>query len=187
MIHARLLSVLALALVLSGCDRPAPTAPPPLATAARAPMPIRLALSGDGLIAVMADGGATQPLPFQRPKSQTLVTMTRAELTRGKESVNTECGAGPLTFVEWPDGLSLVFQDDRFAGWTVDKAGLTTMDGVGVGSTRAELLAARPSMEVQESTLGAEFLAGDIGGLFDGKGPNAKITTLWAGTTCMFR
>jgi hypothetical protein len=193
MTHARLLPVLALALALSGCDRSAPTAPPPPATAAPAPMPIRLALSGDGLIAVMADTGATQPLPFLRPKGQTLVTMTRAELTRGKESVNRECGAGPLTFVEWPDGLSLMFQDDRFVGWTADERGagsLTFMNGVGIGSSRAELVAAFPGTKVEETTLGVEFtLPGDgrTGGLLNGRDQAAKVTDLWAGVTCMFR
>lgn len=192
MTQARLLPVLALVLALSGCDKPAPAAPPP-ATAAPAPMPLRLALSSDGLIAVMADSGATQALPFLRPKSQTLVTMTRAELTRGKESVNTECGAGPLTFVEWPDGLSLMFQDDRFVGWSADERGsgtLTFMNGVGIGSSRAELVAAFPGTKVEETTLGVEFtLPGDgrAGGLLNGRDQAAKVTDLWAGVTCMFR
>lgn len=190
MTRARLIPVLALALALAACDRPAatPAAPArPAAPAAPAAMPLRLALAPDGLNAIVAATGSSQLLAFSRAKSQTLITMTRVEPAPGQESANAECGAGPMSFVAWPDGLTLLFQDERFVGWTVDKPGLTTMDGIGVGSTRAELLSARPGTTVEESTLGTEFTVGDMGGLLDGKGPDAKITTLWAGVTCMFR
>lgn len=194
MTHARLVLAAALTLALAACDKPAatpaaPAAPAPAAAPA-APatpaMPLKLALTGEGLT-VVAESGSTQLLAFSRDKGQTLITMTRVEPAPGVETVNSECGAGPLTFVEWPGGLTLLFQEDRFAGWTMDKAGLTTMDGIGVGSTRAELLAARPATTVEESTLGTEFAVADMGGLFDGKGPDAKVTHLWAGVTCMFR
>jgi hypothetical protein len=69
----------------------------------------------------------------------------------------------------------------------MDKAGLTTMDGIGVGSTRAQLLAARPATTVEDSTLGTEFAVADMGGLFEDAAPDAKITHLWAGVTCAFR
>ncbi|MCF8505738.1 MAG: hypothetical protein K9G59_12570 [Caulobacter sp.] len=191
MTHAHLILAAALTLALAACDKPAATPAAPAEPAAPAApatpaMPLKLALTGDGLT-VVAETGSTQLLAFSRDKVQTLVTMTRVEPAPGVESVNSECGAGPLTFVAWPGGLTLLFQEDRFAGWTVDKPGLTTMDGIGVGSTRAELLAARPGATVEESTLGTEFAVADMGGLFDGKGPDAKIDTLWAGVTCMFR
>ena len=186
MTQLRLILALTAVLLLAACGQPAPAEPSAPAAAPPA-LPLRMALTGDGLMAVRADTGGTELLPFSRSKGQTLVTMTRAEPARGQESVNSECGAGPLTFVAWLDGLTLVFQDDRFAGWTVNKPGLTTMDGIGVGSTRADLLAARPTTTVEESTLGTEFAVGEMGGLFDGKGPTAKITNLWAGVTCMFR
>ena len=186
----RILSALALTLALAACDKPAaPAAAPvePAAAPAPAAMPLRLALDSEGLIAILAETGSTQPLPFSRQKSQTLVTMTRVEPAPGKESTNAECGAGPLAFVAWPDGLTLLFQDDRFAGWTVDAPGLTTIDGIGVGVTLAALKAAYPDVVVEESTLGTEFTAGALGGLLDGKGPDARVTNLWAGVTCMFR
>lgn len=196
MTHARLIPVLAVAaLCLAACDKPAApaSAPRPPASAAPALTPVKLALSNDGLIATVAETGAVQPLPFRRPKGQILVTMTRAELSRGKESVNAECGAGPLTFVEWPDGLSLLFQDDRFVGWSADERSggtLSFTNGVGIGSTRAELVAAFPGTKVEETTLGVEFTlpgGGPVGGLLNGRDQAATITDLWAGVTCMFR
>ena len=188
MTQLRLTAALLFALGLAACDRPSP--PPADATPQAAPAwtaRLRLALTGEGLTAIVTGSGETQLLSFGRPKGQTLVTMTRVEPTPGQETLNSECGAGPLAFVAWPGGLTLLFQEDRFAGWTVDKPGLITLDGIGVGSTRAALLAARPTTTVEESTLGTEFAVAEMGGLFDGKGPDAKITTLWAGVTCMFR
>lgn len=177
-----LIPVLALALGLAGCDKPAPpAAPPPTAPKMRAQ------LDPQGLEAVVIATGGSQLLSFSRTRVQTLVTMGLIEPTPGAESANSECGAGPLAFVAWPDGLTLAFQDDRFVGWAVDKPGLATKDGIGVGATRAQLKAARPKVRVTESTLGTEFDAGGLGGLLDGEGPDAKITHLWAGVTCMFR
>ncbi len=197
MTRTRLILAAALTLTVAACDKPAatpeaPAAPAPAATPAApaAPatpaMPLKLALTGEGLT-VIAENGSTQLLAFSRDKAQTLVTMSRVEPSPGVETVNSECGAGTLTFVEWPGGLTLLFQEDRFAGWTMDKAGLTTMDGIGVGSTRAQLLAARPDTTVEDSTLGTEFAVADMGGLFEDAAPDAKITHLWAGVTCAFR
>ena len=183
MTQLRLTCALILTLGLAACD--APEKPP------QAPVPtvpkMRAALDDEGLNAVVLATGGTQLLSFSRTKGQTLVTMGLIEPLPGTESVNSECGAGPVTFVKWSDGLTLLFQDDRFVGWSVDKAGLTTEDGIGVGSTRAELKTARPRTKVTESTRGTEFAAGGLGGLLDGKGPDAKVTNLWAGVTCMFR
>lgn len=177
-----LIPVLALALGLAACDKPAPpAAPPPTVPKMRAQ------LDPEGLEAVVIATGDGQLLSFSRTRIQTLVTMSLIEPVPGAASENKECGAGPLAFVAWPDGLTLAFQDDRFAGWAVDKPGLATKDGIAVGATRAQLKAARPKVKVTESTLGTEFDAGGLGGLLDGKGPDAKITHLWAGVTCMFR
>ena len=64
--------------------------------------------------------------------------------------------------------------------------GLTTADGIGIGSTRVELEASR-EVEVEATTLGTEFSAGGLGGLFASPEPAAEIVSLWAGLTCHFR
>jgi hypothetical protein len=60
------------------------------------------------------------------------------------------------------------------------------MSGIGPGSTRAELEAVY-EVEVEPTSLGIEFSAGGIGGLLDGESPDARITAMWAGVTCLFR
>ena len=133
-----------------------------------------------------AAGGATRPLPFGRAAAETVAALQRTGRAEPRRSTNPECGAGPLAFADWPDGFQLVFQDDRFVGWSTRQVGLQTMSGVGVGSTRAQLEAAY-KVTVEETTLGQEFQAGGLGGLLSGPGPDARITNLWAGITCAFR
>ena len=194
--------VIAAALLVAACGRDAetpaeapaappaaaiPAAPAPAAPAAQRPAPpADIALDGEGLRFVNAATGSTRLLPFGAPEAQALEALQPLRGAPAERSTNEECGAGPLAFAEWPDQLQLVFQDGRFVGWSLDRAGLATMSGVGVGSTRADLQSAYDA-QVQESTLGTEFSAGGLSGLLSGPGREAKITTIWGGTICAFR
>src|SRR3546814_13839117 len=89
----------------------------------------------------------------------------------------------------WPNGLTLVAQDDRFAGWSLSPEagagmddGLGTMAGITRGSTRSDLESAYAA-EVGQTTLGTEFTAGGLSGLLAGKRPPGDLTKLWAGHT----
>ena len=182
---------------------PPPAASPPAApTMAEAPA---LAIDGEGLRLFNPANGAARPLPFGTARSIVLTALAG----RGVPDLGTqtECGAGPLDFATWRDGLKLYFQADKFTGWAIDRGAtravttpravtiprtvtaprtLTTVSGIGLGSSRAELDAAY-AIAVVQSTLGTEFTAGGLAGLLDGPGPRAKITNLWAGTSCNFR
>jgi hypothetical protein len=63
---------------------------------------------------------------------------------------------------------------------------LTTVSGIGLGSTRAELEAAYDA-EVAPSSLGIEFHAGGLAGLLDSSRPDARVVSLWAGLACVAR
>ena len=191
---------LAAALLVAACGRdaeapaeaPAPpaaaTAPAPAAPAAQAQPASRVALTldGEGLRLVAAGTGSTRLVPFGTPEAQALAALQPLRSAPAERSTNDECGAGPLAFAEWPDNLQLVFQEGRFVGWSTDQRGLTTMSGLGVGSTRGELEAAYAA-DIGESTLGVEFSAGDLHGLLSGPGRDARVTTLWGGIICAFR
>ncbi len=146
-----------------------------------------LALEGEGLRAFTAQGSA-RPLPFGM--SQDMV-LTAVSTLLGTETpaltTNAECGAGPTQFAEYPNGLQLAFQDDAFAGWFLDEAGLTTADGVGVGTGLADLQSARVVEMIPDSTLGTEFSSGALGGFLSSDGPDARVESLYAGLTCFFR
>ena len=132
--------------------------------------------------------GASPPrtLAFDTPKAATIDLLTQVlggpPTERG---THDECGGGGLDYAAWSDRLTAWFEDDRFAGWDT-KGELKTLQGIGIGSSRAEL-AMLPGIEVEESTLGTEFRAGGLSGILDSKGPDAKVLHLWGGATCVFR
>lgn len=155
-----------------------PIAPAPVAAAAP------IVLEGAGL----RIPGASPPrtLAFDTPKAATVDALTKA-LGRPPTELgdNEECGGGGMEFAEWKGEITAWFLDNRFAGWD-NKGKLRTLEGVGVGSSRAEV-AALPGFEVEESTLGTEFRAGGLSGILASKAPGAKVTHLWGGATCVFR
>ncbi len=132
--------------------------------------------------------GASPPrtLGFDMAEGETIEALTKA-LGRPptQQGENEECGGGAMKFAEWKGELTAWFLDGRFAGWD-NKGGLKTLEGIGVGSSRAEV-ATLPGFEVEESTLGTEFRAGGLSGVLGSKAPNAKVTHIWGGATCVFR
>ena len=190
---------LVLLLSLAACGAPpnrddganqgaAPAAPAnavtPAPKAATAPATAPLLLEGAGL----RIPGASPPraIAFGTAEAtavQALSTALGGAPTGG--GGNEECGEGPLEFVEWKDRIRAWFQDGRFAGWEA-KGDLRTAAGVGIGSTRAEA-AKLPGFDVEESTLGIEFTADGLSGILASNAPDARVTDLRAGATCVFR
>jgi hypothetical protein len=174
---------------------PAPAAAP-AAPPAGEPAPattLQLALDGEGLRLVDPASGATRPLAFGQPIAPVIDAVRRSQGTAPTQSTNGECGAGPLDMATWPDGLTLVSQGGTFRGWSLNprsgtgaSAPPTTMAGIGLGSTRAELDAAY-NATITPSSLGTEFAAGGLYGVLASARADAPITALWAGTSCVFR
>lgn len=149
-------------------------------TSAERPIP---ALDGEGLRMVIPSG-ATRLIAFGSERQVVENAIGRALGKGGTRSSNAECGAGPMQF-STIDGFTLNFQGGKFVGWNIDGAlGLTTFNGMGVGSNRAVLEQSRV-ITMQDSTLGAEFSTGGIGGFLDGEGDT--VSMLYAGTQCFFR
>lgn len=192
-------TLVAVALIaLAACDQASQAPEPTTGTTAPAETPSveepqRLAtqggltIDGEGLRHFSPEGAAT-PIPFGTAQNAVL-TAVAASLGGNAPAIRTngECGAGPTQFVRFRNGLQLDFQAQRFVGWTLDQPGLTTADGVGVGSARSTVEDSRTVELVPNSTLGVEFSSGDLGGFFDGNGADAKVVSLYAGQTCFFR
>jgi len=192
---ARTALTLAALLALGACDStteapspaPAPAAEPEAAPETADAAQGGLALEGEGLRAFTAQGSA-RALPFGMSQEMVLTAVSTLLDTETPEvTTNAECGAGPTQFAEYPNGLQLAFQDGEFAGWFLDEAGLTTADGVGVGTSRSDLQSARVVEMIPESTLGAEFSSGELGGMLSSDAPDATVEALYAGLTCFFR
>lgn len=156
-----------------------------------------LALSEGAIQVVNANNGSTSQITFGMPFEQVITAVKKILNSNPSININKECGAGPLKFAMWDNGLNLLFQEKNgewlFAGWAANQiqkqnSKLTTMVGIGVGSTRREMESAY-KITVSETTLGDEFSAknGNLFGLFDGPSKDAKIINLWSGLSCNFR
>ena len=168
----------------------APAAPPASSPAASKPVPPAplpdLAMDGDGLR--LLNGTSVRLLPFGMRREALLAVLEPAR-GRADSGTNSECGAGPLDYAVWADGLTLYFQDGSFAGWALDEraeGAHATASGIGPGSTGHALDSAYAA-KVEQSTLGTEFRAGNLSGILDGPGPEARVTALWTGVSCVFR
>ncbi|MDX2100805.1 MAG: hypothetical protein SFW36_23750 [Leptolyngbyaceae cyanobacterium bins.59] len=150
-----------------------------------------IALDAEGLRLVNPSTGSTKALSFGMKESNVISVLTQLRGKPRERGTNQECGAGPLGFATWADGLTIWFEKGRFAGWIVDgrqkgSNRLTTIAGIGTGATRSTLTNAY-AVDVFQSTLGIEFTAGSFGGLLSGTQQNARVMTFWSGVTCLFR
>jgi hypothetical protein len=145
-----------------------------------------IALEGEGLRALDPQNGHATQLPFGLEEATTITALTAAFGRPDTITTNSECGEGPLKSASWSKGLTVYFQDGKFVGWggAVD---LKTADGIGFGSTRAELDAAY-SPKVEETSLGTEFTTdGGMSGILESAAKDAAISEIWAGMTCIAR
>lgn len=146
-------------------------------------------LEPDGL-GYVAGGAAVKHLPFG--SDATAVKNLVAKALGGKPAVNDlpECGQGPRSSAV-RSGFTVLLDGATFVGWS-DQGGkghtFTTLDGLGVGSTLADVTASRPGVKVTNETLGPEFTDTDgFGGILAGTSPKSRVTLLYAGETCFFR
>ncbi|MEB3290439.1 MAG: hypothetical protein VKI82_11020 [Leptolyngbya sp.] len=172
--------------VTTACTAPnsAPEADPAV------PTEVALALTGEGLFLVEPDSGSTTLIPFGADMATVQATVSDILGDPETVSINEECPGDPFVSALWADGLAINADDTTFVGWSVrpgdDSDTLTTLAGIGVGSSR-EALESAYTITVFESTIGTEFAAGQLAGLLSDPSSTAEITDLWAGTVCIFR
>lgn len=161
-----------------------------------------LVLTGNALQVIDKETGSTRAIEFGMQMEQLIETINKiTNTTIESQQVNRECGAGPLKMVTWENNLTVVFQKENitqedsgweFAGWFVDEITngnetLTTMSGLGVGSTKAELEDVYV-VEFKNTNLGTEFSTeAGLYGILSGTGPDAEIEIMWSGLSCNFR
>ncbi|MGK7891443.1 MAG: hypothetical protein AB4042_19105 [Leptolyngbyaceae cyanobacterium] len=163
------------------------------------PVPqVALALATDGLQVITLQTGSIRTIPFEAEGDRTLQVVTQI-LGKPTETVESpECPAGPMTVTTWSNGLAINTTNQTFIGWTIrpqsqsqsqsqaNDQDLTTVSGVGLGTTVGDLKAAY-SVDIFESSLGTEFNVGTLSGIVSADQPDGVITNLWAGVNCIFR
>src|SRR5687768_17328726 len=197
---APLAAALALLALTAGCgsDEPPPAAAEAEASTAEVAAPAGdvdppMLVDAQGLRLLDHSGGGERRFAF----GSDWADLRRALAFRGEPDeagTNRECGAGPLEYATWSDGLTLYAQAGEFAGWALDgqsagigaAGGISTAAGIGPGRTRADLDKAY-SPAVTQTTLGTEFTGDGLSGVLEGPGEDAKIIAMWAGVSCNFR
>lgn len=193
------------ALGLAACSPPAerpadaPAAPAVVEPAAGEPAaatgvpyaPTEALLAADSVTFPNPGGrGTGLNVALGRPQAEVVAALTRFRGAAPTLSENSECGAGPMTFADWGDGLSLNFQDGTLVGWSAnDEAprAFATLTGIGVGSPLIDVRTAHPGVRIETASLGPEFAIDGVHGVASGTGPVDRVTHLWAGLSCNFR
>ncbi len=149
--------------------------------------PLAVDLAGDALT-IMMENGTTQNIRFGMTRAEALPPLAAVLGAPTGTGKNPDCGAGPLDNVDYKGGLTLYFQEGKFAGWELrdGAGGFKTPAGIGIGSTLSDMQIVAP-VAVEESSIGHEFSAQEISGLLSANKPDGKVTHLWAGVNCIAR
>jgi hypothetical protein len=144
-------------------------------------------LRGDGLAA------GAEAFFFSAGQAEVEAALAKALGAALRTGENAECGAGPVTFTDFPGGLTAHFQEQRLVGWNWHLAQDGDLPGSGtvklkgdlqLGSPRGSAQAAPGFAVIEGSTLGEEFALGEnIGGFIEAD----KVNMLYGGTQCFFR
>lgn len=144
-----------------------------------------LQLATNGLELRDVESGETDLIGFGTGQDDTVQFLGRALNEPSGSGMSEECGAGPLGTVDFGD-LRAYFKAGEFVGWE-STSGFHSKQGIHVGMTSDELMAATDEMEGEETSIGYEWNADGFSGLLTEGGPTGTITTIWAGTTCVMR
>ncbi len=185
------------ALALAACSEsdPEPTGESAEFTLQETP---NLPADPDGVVRLRGDGlEVTGPLgtmlSFGSPRETVEAELAKSLSEARDAGTNTECGAGPIAFTEYPGGLALNFQQGKLVGWSLrdgegDSADIATAEGIALDSSEAELAATYEVEMIEDSTLGEEFTTpAGIFGFLTGEGAQKEVESLHAGTNCFFR
>lgn len=187
----------AAALALAGCGESAPEGAAEGSDRAMQETP-NLPADPAGVVRLRGDGlEVTGPLgtmlTFGSLRTPVEVELAKVLGEARDAGTNTECGAGPIAFTEYPGGLTLNFQEGALVGWSLrddegEGADIATTEGIALDSSEAELAAAYEVEMMEGSTLGEEFTTPDgINGFLTGEGAQREVESLHAGTNCFFR
>ena len=168
--------------VLAGCSETLPyPAPPPEVAPSKT-----IIVSSKGIIASGNGTANGSIISFGRTQASAIESTSKLiGVFADDVFINDECGEGPTDLASWDAGIRLLFQQGNFRGWVATSPNFKTSGGIAPGLTAEHLTNAGISLKT--TTIGREFEAGGVFGLIEDAGPDAKVTTTWAGNSCFFR
>ncbi len=180
----RLLLIGAAALALSACDSgkvPSPADRQSGAADVVADVDLQqVTLRGDGL----TSGAESFFFAAGETEVKTALTASLGEASDTGE--NSECGAGPMAYANYPGGLTVNFQNGSLVGWVLqgEEDTISVSADVEIGTPRAEAEALERYIAIEDSTLGEEFvISGDLAGFIE----DDAVSMLYSGVQCFFR
>jgi len=148
-----------------------------------------LILEPDGL-GFLVGPASIRHLTFADTSAETIKTSVAHVLGTLKPQPLPECGQGARTSLS-QGGFSILLDGTTFVGWSdlgTQGVSLTTANGLGIGSTLAQVKQAEGPVTLDNATLGPEFFKENgISGFLSGLKDASKVTALYAGETCFFR
>lgn len=152
-------------------------------------------LAATGLAIAGPRGKAAQTVRFGMPRAAATQIVSGALGAPVKTGVYPDCGQGhAIGYAKFRGGIELSFVGGKFVGWTLDDGGdenFRAANGVGIGTTVATLRKLFPDVSVDPGNeagggLGPGFTS-DTGpnGWLDGTKSLSKVTSLYAGETCI--
>lgn len=161
------------------------TAPASVDTARPAGGAPAIVLAPDGL--QVTGGAAPGRIAFGQPQARVLAEAGAVLGAPRNGGMQEECPAGPLYQTTFGT-LQLVFQDSAFVGWaTQPNSPLRTAEGIGPGSTLAQVRAAYPAATVDQTSLGTEFSLDALYGVFTDSTASSELEIMFGGINCIFR
>ena len=161
-----------------------PAQPDPVVTAAQG---YQLRLLGGGLAAGKPGLHSYPVFLFGISRTEAL---QRVAALRGRASAagNMYCDANPLNFARFGT-LTLWFRSNRWVGWSLTgpagRRPIRSEYDLGIGTPRGEIGDADTDQaSFRRTPQGTTFSFEDMHGLLAGRGRQARVAALWAGTTC---
>ncbi|MDB5679980.1 hypothetical protein [Sphingomonas bacterium] len=154
-----------------------------------------ITLAATGLIIPGTIGQGPRTLAFGSPRTKA-IAMVSGELGAPiKTGVYPDCGQGhAVGYAKFRSGIELTFVAAKFVGWTLEPGGdkrNLTANGVGIGTTVATLQKLFPDVFIdpgneEGSGMGPGFTSDTWpNGWLDGDKKTSKVTSMYAGETCI--
>ena len=152
-------------------------------------------LAGNGLGVAGPTGQAAQTVRFGMPRAAAIKIVSAALGAPTKTGVYPECGQGhAIGYAKFRGGIELSFVGGKLVGWTLDEGGSQNYrmnNGIGIGTTVAALEKLLPKVFVDPGNeegggIGPGFTLDEgPNGWLDGTRMTSKVTSMYAGETCI--
>jgi len=174
----------------------------PISASSGAPVPgtsmvktFPVTLTRDGLIMTGPRGQAPQNALFGMARAAVMKIVSGALGAPARTGVHPDCGQGHgIGYAKFRSGIELSFVGGKFVGWTLGVGGdqnFRANNGVGIGTTVATLQRLFADVSIDRgNTKGGGRRPGFssniwFNGWLDGDRPTSKVTSLYAGQTCI--